>query len=55
MIVGLVLSKCDIAFNFSGLHVYGKRFYDMYWDMVLRLVLLGLRLSIFSSLEFYKT
>ena len=39
MIPGLVLSKCDIAFNFSSLHVYGKRFYDMYWDIVVRLVL----------------
>ena len=44
MIPGLVLSKCNIAFNFSSLHIYGKRLYDMYWDKVLRLVLLWFKL-----------
>ena len=51
MIPRLVLSKCDIAFNFSSLHVYGKRFYDMYWDMVLRLVLLWFKLVRFEIIH----
>ena len=54
MIYGLVQSKCNIAFNLAAsMYVYGKRFYDMYWDMVLRLVLLWFKLVGFEIVQIF--